>query len=102
MTDQSDNNKAPEFLAVFATGTLVAMVLVCLRLWVRAKIIRKVALDDWVVVISLVKSKHLILVLDHLEQENFMLNYDTLYLLGFNPVSIKPHGYIRPLRSRQT
>jgi len=68
MAAESDNNKAPEFLAVFATGTLVAMVLVCLRLWVRAKIIRKVALDDWVVATSLVKFEHLILGLDHLER----------------------------------
>lgn len=56
MSAGSNDNKAPEFLGVFATGTVVAMVLVCLRVWVRAKIIRKVALDDWVVVISLVKS----------------------------------------------
>lgn len=56
MAAKDNDNKAPEFIAVFATGTVVAMALVCLRLWVRAKILCKVALDDWVVVTSLVKS----------------------------------------------
>ncbi len=56
MAAESNNDKAPEFIGVFATGTMVAMFLVCLRLWVRAKILRKVALDDWLVVTSLVRS----------------------------------------------
>ena len=48
------HNKAPEFLAIFATSAAVSIILVCLRLWVRHKILRKVGPDDWVVVVSLV------------------------------------------------
>lgn len=54
MAAESNDNKAPEFIGVFAAGTVVAIVLVGLRLWVRAKILCKVALDDWVVATSLV------------------------------------------------
>ena len=53
-------NKGPQVLGIFCTGTAVAAILVGLRLWVRNKIIRKVGLDDWIVTVSLVKS-HLLL-----------------------------------------
>ena len=44
-------------MAIFGTGTAIASILVILRLWVRARIIRKVGADDWVVAISLVSIK---------------------------------------------
>ena len=55
MGAESDN-RGPELVAVFATGTGVAAILVALRLWVRWRVIRKVGLDDWVVAASLVRS----------------------------------------------
>ena len=47
-------DRGPQFLTVFGTGTAIASILVLLRLWVRAYIIRKVGLDDWFVAASLV------------------------------------------------
>jgi hypothetical protein len=49
-------NRGPEFLAIFGTGTGIAAITVILRLWVRSRIIRKVGADDWVVAASLVKT----------------------------------------------
>lgn len=41
-----DQNRGPQFLAVFGTGTAIAAIVVILRLWVRVRIIRKVGADD--------------------------------------------------------
>ena len=49
-----DDNRGPEFLAIFGTGTAIATVLVSLRLWVRSRIVRKVGLDDWIIAASMV------------------------------------------------
>lgn len=51
-----DQNRGPEFLAVFGTGTGIAAIAVILRLWVRFRIIRKVGADDWVVAASMVNT----------------------------------------------
>ena len=51
-----DHNRGPVFLAVFGTGTAVATIAVLLRMWVRARIVRKIGADDWIVLVSLVKS----------------------------------------------
>ena len=51
-----DHNKGPEVLAVFGTGTALASIAVILRLWVRARILRKIGADDWIMAISLVKT----------------------------------------------
>ena len=50
----ADRNRGPEILAVFCSGTALAALAVALRLWVRARLIRKVGLDDWLVALSLV------------------------------------------------
>ena len=47
-------NKGPLFVAIFAAGIAVAIVLVGLRLWVRFKVVRKVGLDDYVMLASTV------------------------------------------------
>ena len=52
-----DHNRGTEFLAVFGTGTAVATIAVLLRMWVRARIIRKIGADDWIVLVSLVNAK---------------------------------------------
>ncbi|MCJ1229370.1 hypothetical protein MMC12_006036 [Toensbergia leucococca] len=49
-----DDNRGPEFLAIFGTGTAIATVLVSLRLWVRSRIVRKVGLDDWIIAASMI------------------------------------------------
>ena len=51
-----DYNRGPEVLAIFGTGTALASIAVISRLWVRARIIRKIGADDWIVAISLVKA----------------------------------------------
>lgn len=50
----ADKTRGPEILAVFCSGTALAALAVAMRLWVRAKIIRKVGLDDWLVAFSMV------------------------------------------------
>ena len=54
MDSAQQHNRGPQFLAIFCTGTAFATVLVLLRFWIRARILRKVGLDDWFVVASLV------------------------------------------------
>ncbi|MCJ1448709.1 MAG: hypothetical protein MMC23_009226 [Stictis urceolatum] len=45
---------ALEFLGIFVTLTALATILVALRLWIRATIVRELGVDDWVVLTSLV------------------------------------------------
>ena len=52
----STDNLAPTFLGVLVTGTIVATILVALRLWIRSSILQKTGPDDWVVLTSLVQS----------------------------------------------
>lgn len=51
----SEENLAPTLLGVFVTGAILSTISVALRLWVRGWIVRKVGLDDWVVLCSLVR-----------------------------------------------
>lgn len=45
-TARADTNKGPEILAICGTLTIVAVILVLLRLWVRIKIIKQLGWDD--------------------------------------------------------
>ena len=49
-----DQNRGPELLAVFSTGTGIAAVAVIMRFWVRTRIVRKLGADDWIAAVSLV------------------------------------------------
>ena len=49
-----NENRGPAFVAVFSAGLAVAIVLVALRLWVRFKVVRKVGVDDYVMLASMV------------------------------------------------
>ncbi len=46
MAGDSNGSKVSEFIAVFVTSTVVAIFLVCLRLWIEDKIVRIVGLND--------------------------------------------------------
>ena len=51
-----DHNKDFEFLVVFDTDIVVAIVAVILRMWIRAQIIRKIKIDDWIVLVFIISS----------------------------------------------
>lgn len=50
------DNRGPAFVVVFGSLVAIAILLVVLRIWVRIKIIRKLGLDDWIMMASLVCS----------------------------------------------
>lgn len=54
-----ENDKGPLFLGIFATGSAIAILITGLRFWVRARIVRKLGADDWIMLSSLV-SPHLL------------------------------------------
>ena len=54
ITMTGDDNKGPMFVVVFGSLVAIAILLVVLRIWVRIKIIRKLGLDDWIMMASLV------------------------------------------------
>ncbi|KAF2833249.1 integral membrane protein [Ophiobolus disseminans] len=47
-------NKGPAILAICSTLTAVASIFVAARLYVRAKILSRVGLDDWLIILSMV------------------------------------------------
>ncbi|KAL2130636.1 hypothetical protein VTI74DRAFT_6137 [Chaetomium olivicolor] len=49
-----DENRGPEILAVCGSLVGVALIVVLLRIWVRAKMVQKVGADDWVIVGAMV------------------------------------------------
>ncbi|KAF2875905.1 hypothetical protein BDV95DRAFT_591327 [Massariosphaeria phaeospora] len=48
-----DQNKGPAILAICSTLTVVATCFVAARLYVRAKILSRVGLDDWLILVSM-------------------------------------------------
>ena len=54
-----DHNKGPTFLAVSTTTTtVIAFVLVCLRIYVRTRVVRAVGWDDWMIIIAMASNKY--------------------------------------------
>ena len=49
-----EGNRAVQLAGVTISGFLVSLVVVCLRFWVRIKIVRKLGMDDWFALISFV------------------------------------------------
>lgn len=49
-----DVNRGGQILAICGTLTALSLVLVALRVWVRAKIIRLVGADDWIMIAAMV------------------------------------------------
>jgi len=54
----SDGNasKAGEFIAIVVVTISIATLLICLRIYVRARIVRALALDDLFIVLALVST----------------------------------------------
>lgn len=50
----ASQNKGPTILAICCTLTAVATIFVSARLYVRAKILSRVGLDDWLIIISMI------------------------------------------------
>jgi len=49
-----DENRGPEILAVCGSLVGFSLVIVLLRLYVRAKMVRHVGVDDWIIVAAMV------------------------------------------------
>lgn len=60
-----EENRGAMFLAVMGTATIVAGIVVILRLWVRVRIVRNVGADDWLMAASLVKAYPITILLAH-------------------------------------
>ena len=54
ITDRS--NRAPDFIACMVTTTIMALILVSLRLYVRLAIVRKLGADDCTIVLAMVNT----------------------------------------------
>ena len=49
-----DQNLGPALIGVAVGSFVPAFIVVCLRLWIRAKVIRAVGWDDWIIVLAIV------------------------------------------------
>ena len=49
-----DENRGPEILAICGTLVALSVIIVTLRIWVRARIIRQVGIDDWTIIAATV------------------------------------------------
>jgi hypothetical protein len=49
-----DENRGPEILAVCGSLVGLALVVVALRVWVRAKMVRHMGSDDWTIIAAMV------------------------------------------------
>jgi len=61
LPDNAHQNKGPAVLATCITLTALSTLFVAARLYVRIRILSRVGLDDWLIVISLVDRSHSIL-----------------------------------------
>lgn len=50
-----NENKGPNILAPMWALTMITTSLVCARIFIRAKVVKKVGFDDWVIVVSMVR-----------------------------------------------
>ena len=48
-------NRAPALIGIMTSGLLVSLITLSLRFWARAKIVRKVGVDDWTSLLSFVR-----------------------------------------------
>ena len=51
-----DQNKAPMLAAVMWSEATIAIVVVILRMYTRARLVRKVGWDDWIMLFTLVRA----------------------------------------------
>ncbi len=49
-----DVSRAPGFIACVVTVTTAALVVVCLRMYARIRVIHAVGIDDWVILLAMV------------------------------------------------
>jgi L-lactate permease len=49
-----DENRGPEILAVCGSLVGLALIVVALRIWVRAKMVRHMGSDDWAIIAAMV------------------------------------------------
>jgi hypothetical protein len=54
MPDPPNEDRGPEILAVCGSLVGIALVVVVLRIWVRAKLVRHVGADDWTIIAAMV------------------------------------------------
>ena len=52
-----DDNKAPDLLAVLWTFTMLALIVVLLKIYTRLRIIHETGLDDFFIFLSMVRSR---------------------------------------------
>jgi hypothetical protein len=48
-------NKGPNILAPMWALTMIMMSLVCARIFIRARVVKKVGFDDWIIMVSMVR-----------------------------------------------
>lgn len=80
-----ENDKGPLFLGIFAAGTTIAILTTALRFWVRARILRRLGPDDWIMLSSLVG------------RGLFSLKPKTVD----KRMNLEQHGQRRPMRSEK-
>jgi len=49
-----DEDRGPKFIAAAAVTTVAALIAVCLRMYVRIRIVRAVGIDDYMIIVSMV------------------------------------------------
>lgn len=49
-----DEDRGPQFIAAAAVTTAAALIAVCLRMYVRIRIVRAVGIDDYMIIVSMV------------------------------------------------
>lgn len=54
-----DENRGPEILAICGSLVALSVIIVTLRIWVRARIVRQVGIDDWTIIGATVRSRFL-------------------------------------------
>lgn len=49
-----DEDRGPQFIVAAAVTTVAALIAVCLRTYVRIRIVRAVGIDDYMIIVSMV------------------------------------------------
>ena len=52
----ADQNKGPNILVPMWALTIVTLVLVVARIWIRSQVVKNMGPDDWLIMVSMVRS----------------------------------------------
>ncbi|KAL8784333.1 MAG: hypothetical protein Q9213_004042 [Squamulea squamosa] len=82
------DNRAPALIGVLVSGLVVSLIVLNLRFWARAKIVRKVGADDWASLSSFI----------FLCCAFGLLGSATYHGLGRHAVTLKPHNVVYAMK----